>query len=364
MQTSVTEQQRIFWVDMLRILSILMVISTHAGDKIVYDLWGKAPFRHGAISSWWLSGIAYKSLATICVPLLFMLSGYLLLSSKQTPVFYLKKRFSKILIPLFVWSIIYLLWEGSIGEVTSFSQGIKLLTKDTLVTPAYFHLWFLYVLAGLYLVTPVFHRFIMSATNFEKNYIVGLWLVSIFLFSLFRNITGYELMLFNQPYISGYLGYFVAGYLLGNREYTTKQVLIATCVFVILIVSKIIWAYHITVNGGSFDTNLFEYMSWHVVIPSLSGFIVFKHSLQTTERFFSTRSREIIVGISNTTFGIYLVHIIVIHYMNYGFFGFRLYTDSFHPFFAIPITVIVAFIFSLFTVLVIKKIPFLSKITP
>jgi len=98
---------RILWIDIIRIIAIAMVIEMHAGDKIVY-LWGKAPIRNSAIVSWWLTGVTFKSLASVCVPLLFMLSGYLLLSSQDSIFTFFKKRLIKIIIPLIVWADLYM----------------------------------------------------------------------------------------------------------------------------------------------------------------------------------------------------------------------------------------------------------------
>lgn len=357
-------QRRIPWVDMVRIASILMVISMHAGDEIVYDLWGKAPFRHGAIASWWLSGIVYKSLSSLCVPLLFMLSGYLLLSSNYNTFSFFKKRFTKVLIPLFAWSAIYMWWDGELMQAASLQQGVKFIIRGVLTDSAYFHLWFLYVLIGLYLVTPLLGRFIQNASDPEIAYIIGLWLVSILMFAIIRSVSGYEMVLFSQPYVSGYLGYFVAGYFLDKREYSTKTVALAAAFLVLAIVGKTLWAYYLTYRGGKFDTDLFDYLHWHVVLPSLAGFIVFKYVAQVITGRLSQNLEVHLQAVSNATFGIYLIHIIVLQTLHDGVFGFHLSTGSFHPLLAIPITTVTVFFFSFFIIYPLQKIPLFNKIVP
>ena len=359
-----TSPKRILWADILRILGILMVIAMHAGDQVVFSLWGKSPFKNDAIPSWWLTGVAYKSLVNMCVPFLFMLSGYLLLSSQGGILDFFKKRLPKILIPLFAWTVLYLWWDGAFAESASFLDLVLLSLRSFLSNSGHFHLWFLYALLGLYLVTPILRRFAQSASDAELLYAIGIWFAASIVFDLFFQTTGYSLALFAQPYISGFLGYYIAGYYLGRREYSVKVIGIAAALIVLSVVGKTIWAYSLTADGGKFDTNLFDYLKWHVILLSLVGFIVFKNAALFIEQRISPAVEQILVTVSKATFGIYLVHIMVLRFMNDGIFGFRLYTDSFHPLFAIPVTALISFIISFAIIYPLKKIPLLNKIVP
>jgi len=359
------QQKRIVWVDLVKITSILLVIGIHAVDEVVYGLWGKAPFRHDVNLSWWLTGIVYKSLTSMCVPILFMLSGYLMLSPTHNDLFvFFRKRFTKILIPLFAWSVIYLWWDGSLAQTAPTAGWIKLVIKSVLTNQAYFHLWFLYVLVGLYLVTPLFASLIENIPDIVAAYIIALWLVSIVVFPLFHFLSGYDLALFAQPYVSGYFGYYLAGYFLGKKEYSIKTALGVAILLTLFIVGKTFRAYFLTIDGGKFDTDLFEYLNWHVVIPSLAGFIILKYLAQILEKKLSVSQEKLVISISNATFGIYLVHIIILQQMHDGILGLQLSTASFHPLLATPVTVLVAFMISLLTVRILQKIPLLSKIVP
>lgn len=359
-----TSPKRILWADMLRILGVLMVIAMHAGDQVVFSLWGKAPFKNDAIPSWWLTGVAYKSLVNMCVPLLFMLSGYLLLSARDDILPFFKKRLPKILIPLFAWTVLYLWWDGAFAESASFPDLILLPIKSFLANSGHFHLWFLYALLGLYLVTPILRRFVQSASDMELLYAIGIWFAASFVFELFSHLTGYGLALFAQPYISGFLGYYLAGYYLGRREYSAKTIWFAVALVILSVAGKTLWAYSLTADGGKFDTNLFDYLKWHVVLLSLAGFIAFKCAAHFIEQRISPSVERILVTVSKATFGIYLVHIMVLKFMNDGIFGFRLYTDSFHPLLAIPATALIAFIISFAIIYPLQKIPLLKKIVP
>jgi surface polysaccharide O-acyltransferase-like enzyme len=354
---------RILWIDIIRIIAIAMVIEMHAGDSIVYG-WGKAPIRNGANISWWLTGVTFKSIASVCVPLLFMLSGYLLLSSQDQIFTFFKKRLTKIVIPLIVWAILYMWWDGVFLESTSTLKAIKLAIRNILEGNVHYHLWFLYVLLGLYLVTPIMRRFAQSASDGELLFFIGLWIFSTTVFYLLQQLREINISLFAQPYVSGYLGYYLAGYYLGRKEYTSKQVWLAAIFFLLIVAGRTLWAYYLTYDGGKFDTNLFEFLTWHVIAASLASFIALKGAAQNLEKYLSPAAERIIVLVSGTTFGIYLVHDQILGLLENGELGFHLTTNAFHPLFATPLTILVAFLLSFVVTYLLQKIPVLKPIAP
>ena len=340
-----------------------MVIEMHAGDSIVF-LWGKAPFKHAAIVSWWLTGVTYKSLSNICVPLLFMISGYFLLSSHDDIFTFFKKRLAKVLIPLIVWSVLYMWWDGAFAESTSFVAGIKLAIRRILDGPVYFHLWFIYDLLGIYLVTPIMRRFVQTASDTELLYFVALWIFTTAALNLLFQLKGIHLSLLAQPYVSGFLGYFVAGYFLGRLDFSTKQIWIAVGVFTLVVIAKTLWAYSLTADGGKFDTNLFEYLTWHLVVSSFAGFIALKGLALYLEKWISPSIEKIVLIISGATFGIYLIHPKVLELLGNGVLGFQLSTSSTHPLLAIPLTVLVTFLLSFAVIYLLQRIPLIKLSVP
>ena len=103
--------------------------------------------------NWWTVNV-YGAIGHLGVPLFVLLSGALLLDSSKADeplgVFF-KKRFRRIGLPVIFWSIAYFAWDfyvhGKPLSVDNIVQGV--------FSGAYVHLWFLYLLIGLYLITPV-----------------------------------------------------------------------------------------------------------------------------------------------------------------------------------------------------------------
>ena len=99
----IVRQQSINWVDNARIISIFAVVVLHCSAEVVAgNIIGSA--------SYWVGNI-FDSAVRWCVPVFAAISGYLLLNgaSEERKASFFRKRFEKILIPVLVWSVFYLL---------------------------------------------------------------------------------------------------------------------------------------------------------------------------------------------------------------------------------------------------------------
>ena len=110
---------------------------------------------------WWVLNLLNSSIR-LCVPLFVMISGKLLLgSAREEPYLqFLWRRMSRLLPPFFVWSMIYAFQESRL-------QGADFSLSDSLLQflrgPTEFHLWFMYMILGVYLVAPFLRRFVRAA---------------------------------------------------------------------------------------------------------------------------------------------------------------------------------------------------------
>lgn len=128
---------RLYWADLCRVIAIFAVILLHVSAKYFYDM---TPLDNWLISNFIDSSVRF------CVPLFVMLSGALLLVrpfNSETEISSLIKRCLKVALPFIVWSIIYLFETGN----TNF--------LSVLYKPSRYHLWFCYMILGLYLFYPL-----------------------------------------------------------------------------------------------------------------------------------------------------------------------------------------------------------------
>jgi surface polysaccharide O-acyltransferase-like enzyme len=89
------------WPDRLRNLATVMVIGIHVAAPIAH---GEGQDFNG---TWWWAGNFWNSLTRPAVPLFVMLSGYLLLGKDYPLPDFLKRRFSRVVIPAIFWMLIY-----------------------------------------------------------------------------------------------------------------------------------------------------------------------------------------------------------------------------------------------------------------
>jgi surface polysaccharide O-acyltransferase-like enzyme len=93
------------WADFIRDLSILLVILSHVSAAVVQRM-DAIPLDD------WMVGNIYNVIARACVPLLFMVSGALLLSRQESIWFFYSRRFKRVIFPFLFWSAFYLLWNN------------------------------------------------------------------------------------------------------------------------------------------------------------------------------------------------------------------------------------------------------------
>lgn len=154
------KKNNIVWVDIIRIVAILLVIVLHAATPLVYS------FNKIPNNDWWIANI-YHSISNVCVPLFFMISGYLLLDKDEPVKTFLHKRISKVLIPLAIWTLVYLLWNKYYNNI---ELNLMFSLIKSIIEPAHYHLWFLYTILGLYLFIPILNIFIRHSSEKIKYY--------------------------------------------------------------------------------------------------------------------------------------------------------------------------------------------------
>lgn len=144
------------WVSWAKVVAIIGIVGIHVCGHLVLG-WGRVD------ATVWHFANLVDSAGRFGVPLFVMVSGAMLLRPSPDAVgaFYWR-RASRIAVPLVVWTVFYLWFDAwTLGrEVTAhtFVQGF-------LWGRPYYHLYFLYVVAGLYLVTPFLRVLVAHASR-------------------------------------------------------------------------------------------------------------------------------------------------------------------------------------------------------
>lgn len=353
-------KERVVRYDIIRIVAILMVLILHCSTKLVV-----ASADSGLVfqSANILNGIGRAG-----VPLFLMLSGALLLDEKKTfdtKKFY-KKSLLGITLLLLFWLLFYAAWRSFLLPQMGVNTGLPApgFTEYLLKLPGFYpHLWYLFMLIGLYLAIPVLRLFVKKE---NKNYVLGFILVAALaqfitktagLLTLHADYTIADFMnKFHLEYATGYLPYLLLGWYLSQfplkKSYRILLYLsgLAGVIFSIFAVS----AYFPEI------VNIHEYVMEPDTLPAmLYGAAVFTFLCELTKD--RSTKNSIIRELSLSSFGVYIVHVAILDIL----------TDSILPFSGSWIDLPVVYILCLFLityglslaiVLPLSRVPGVKKI--
>lgn len=156
------KSERIVWVDWMRVAACFMVILVHSTEP--FYLGGDGALILTKSDAFWAS--FFDSFVRSCVPLFIIASSYL-----QFPLHYSTKEFfirrsARIIVPFLLWTVVYALVWGE--PVTNF--------KNLLMNFNYAagHLWFVYMLVGLYLLMPILSPWAEKVSKKELLFFLGI----------------------------------------------------------------------------------------------------------------------------------------------------------------------------------------------
>lgn len=328
-------------LDLLRIISAVMVIVLHVGA--IYGKEVNLTFPN----YYFTVGNFYHSVTRTAVPTFVILSGYFLLSNIKNLNWkkHYKRTFSKIIIPTVIFSGMYVIYSIGIGVIKNGKMFDMFKPfKNWLNGQPYYHMWYMYMIIGLYLITPILIKIRLNIG--DKKFEIYGW---IFMFiGMVINSTSITVIWPFQFIL--YLGYFILGYSLGRRKKgykgSFKIYLILSIVIslIIFIITEFNIRYSIINNKFYFLTPL----SPLVIISSLLLYVAFiKMDWIKCD----------VEKIAEQTFYIYLYHAGVLSIIDIGI---NIFIPNPNPVWYIPVVTIIVFsisyILSKITNYMIKRI--------
>lgn len=275
-------------LDAARWLAALAVVMLHSAAQTVSD-----PAIYA--SSGWLAANLYDSAVRWCVPVFVMISGALLLDPQRpmrTREFY-RKRLARIQIPLLFWTAFYLLWASALGRWDDGHFDISFWPRRVAEGRPYYHLWYLYMIVGLYLFAPVVRLLYQrSSVAARKLWVVGILGVAV-LDSLYRQALGAQPGFFLTWFLP-YLGYFVAGRMIFDGEWRIPRPGLYLLAGIGITAGGVLWLS----NDHALNLYFYDYFSLTVPLMSLAAF----------QWFVDTPSLPRLQTLAPLTFGVYLIH--------------------------------------------------------
>jgi len=341
------KSQNIQYISNLKLICALAVIVIHASAPLVLEL------NKAASVNWW-EGNFIDSAARFAIPVFVMIMGALTLHKEYDICIFLKRKLTRIVIPFLFWSLIYI-WYLYFNKQISFNNNLKENTKQIwlfLKNGSSFHLWYVYMLIGLYFFIPIISKFVRAASEKEILYYLFIWFL---------------LMLLTQPYLvrykpsvdmhyfAGFAGYLVLGHYLAFKDFEIKYLrLWMKLLFALTIIFIAVGTYLIISYTKLSILTFYDPLNPVLVIMGISVFLILKLSKSQLSPFM-IRFRDFIVEYN---YGIYLAHVVVLNLLVY-FFGISYKICT--PLISIFLTSTICFTITVSLVWMLNKIPIIGK---
>jgi surface polysaccharide O-acyltransferase-like enzyme len=344
-------------IDLIRTVAIIAVLLLHASGEWLITSQEIGQLNTFDLFRWSMVDI-YQTIARIGVPLFIMLNGALLLppTKNESLKTFFKKRWVRIGLPTIFWGAIYFAWDFLVIH-TPFTLAV---IAQGILNGPYTQFWFIYVLIGLYLLTPILRIFIAHADKSMIKYFVILWLLGVAIIPVFGLLT--PITLSNNVFIfTGFAGYFVLGLYLLTVQTSWKKILF----FIILGTGLTAFGTYVLAYtvGGTQMYFFQQYFSPTVILASVMIFLLLLKvkppSIETSDQ---SKVTKLIKIIGANTLPIFFIHVMILESIENGYFGFFLNRNTLNPIVEVPLMTLIVLFVSLGIILLLKKIPHLKQL--
>ena len=330
--TNYKKTKRIFYLDALRALAIITVISYHvllSTRAIIFKDIGTAPDLN-----WYIGAFLYNDFR-FGVDLFLILAGALSLGREWTIKSFLSKRIPRIVKPYLFWifvTIIILLSAQYIApDIYKIIPSLSLQNIWNFILKAfqsktqyYYSYWFFWMILGTYLIMPIFNKWLLHSELEEAEYFLIFWLITaLFTFTLKKPFP------INLDYFVSPIGMVVLGYYL---RHTKRKIFDNWYVPLILIIISTFLLIYITTMFYN-ETRFYRFDRYSILISiEVAGiYLLFKnldtkHSFEKIPNLIRNLFKKAVQSIAKYSYGFYLIHLCIFKLMqlplrHYGLFN-------------------------------------------
>ncbi len=346
-------------VDIIRSVAIILVIFLHATADLTVP-----QMNQFEIIRWSINDV-YQSVGRICVPLFVMLSGALLLQpdKQDTLGSFFKKRWSRIGLPWIFWGIAYFAWNFLVLHnpftLNAVVQGI--------LTGPYYNFWYLYMLVGLYLLTPILRIILPKINRVTIKRYLGAWFFATAILPFTLALTTYSPFsnLLTSASWVGYLlfgltGYFVLGTVLVNVK-IRRLLLPFLAILGIALTAVGIYILQSPIGGNREVYAFTVYFGPWTILAAVSLFMLL-NTIKIPQTVIPSKGAKLLKIISQNTLPLALFHLMILESFQRGYFGFTINGNTVNTIIGVPLITLITLFVSLAIILMLKKIPYVSKL--
>lgn len=323
------------WLDFLRVTACFMVMVVHSTEP--FYLGGEGALILTPTDGYWVA--VFEALCRCCVPLFLIASSYLQFPLHYTTGEFFKRRAVRVLVPMALWTLVYaLVW----GQPVANLKGLLLNFNY-----AAGHLWFVYMLVGVYLIMPLLSPWAEKVSRRELEVYLGIWLLTT-LIPFVREAAGGVAPLIQAAdglpapalfplwgeaswnpfgtfyYVSGFIGFLLVGLYLRRFLVSSRWTrLLGWTLFLLgflAMVSGLLSRFSDTTPDGSFPLSgdLAVAVAWEtpitfcglpVALSAVGLMLVFREARFREE---SWLYRYLVLPLSKAGYGMYLMHMLVL----------------------------------------------------
>lgn len=346
---------RVACFDALRLMAAFAVALLHTADPYARS----CPMGSAA----WNAGLFYDGLTRWSVAVFVMISGALFLDPAR-PVetkSFIRRRVGRLL-------RIYLFWSALYALLSTF-----LLKKDNSLflllvrfVSGHFHLWFLLMLMGMYLLVPLLRR--LTERQEDARYFLLLSLVFTFLIPTVSALLRYagetvfrsELIagagdVFTRKvrlyFTLGFTPFFIGGHVLYRAKITPRQEKLVYLLGILGAAVNLAVLFHTSRRSGVLQEQFFEQEILGVTAQSAAVFVFAKQRL-------GKRGGALLRAAGEACLGAYLLHVLVLEALD----ALRIPFFSAVPWVGIPVKGALVFGLSLGLAVLLRKLPGARKL--
>lgn len=328
----------------IHVIATTLAISVHATSKYLGD------FTTNTFD--WNYANLINSFSRCSVPIFIMLSGAAILGKEQKMSDFYKNDLMALVYPFLFWTVMYLGYDlfklPNLGELST--NEILKFSVDKILHGASPHLWYMYMIIGVYVAVPFIRLFIKQLSIKQIEFFLLFWLISMIL----TNPKFYGFVpKFDLTFFSGYAGYLVLGYYIRIKEFKFSA-FTALGIFVAMGIFTTLMTYYLSHDENKFDNTFYSYLVPNTPIASGALFLWSKKTFENTP---NANIPKWIRTIEQYCFGIFLVHIFPLDFVR------PLVFKYFNTLITIPLTTILTMALGFVVIYLLRKIPYGNKVS-
>lgn len=335
MKNNITDNSREVWIDWLRVAACFMVFVVHSTEP--FYLGGDGSLILTETDAFWAS--FFDSFVRSCVPLFIIASSYLQFPTHYPTMEFFRRRAVRILVPFLLWTVVYAFRWGE--PVENF--------RNLLLNFNYAagHLWFVYMLLGVYLLMPLLSPWAEKVEKKELQIYLGICLFTTMIPLIRDWAAGGATTVIYGPsglprqalfplwgeaswnaygtfyYFSGFIGYLLLGLyfrkFVGELSWKKTLGIAIPCYIAGFAISfgGFLRRVYETAEGTFPVGGLVEKAVWWettwcndtigVVLMAIAWILVFK-KIKAEGRFY----KNVLLPVSKASYGIYLMHLLIL----------------------------------------------------